>query len=197
MNENKWFNLGASLFSVTFGFLIGASNSPVVGAVITSLFGVAVAVISLFGKEDEGKKSVLWIHAINKGLVGRLLFFFSIFFIMGTFLGESYRTGNFFFSQAKKNFVWRTGMTPQETKEALDWIMVYEKLKAIGYTESQVAELYAIRSQELQLFDSLQQVAEEDPYANRYDASQPFHAILNVESVKREHSRGPAGEIEP
>lgn len=193
-----WILIGSSTFSIVLGFLIGASNSPVLGAALSSLIGIAVALIGLVNKE---KNEVVKFEVKNLGIIGKLLFSFSICLFVGVISGEYYRNDAVPFLQEKQYFVWGEH-PPKNTYEAFDWVVVTHKLKQLGYTKNQIEELYQIRLKEL----AQEELANEHPTIptqqqldygyigreNLYDQVYPFHDVIpnEIMTLKSLNSRG-------
>lgn len=86
--KTKWIVIGISAFSIVLGFLIGSSNSPVVGAALSSFFGVIIAMISLIDVDDEKRFKL---NHKRFDVAGKILLTFSILLLIGVILGENYR----------------------------------------------------------------------------------------------------------
>ncbi len=197
-----WILIGISTFSIVLGCLIGASNSPVLGAALSSLFGIGVALIGLINKE---KNESIKLNLENLGLIGKILFLFSIFLVMGVLAGENYRNDNISFLKEKQSFPWIES-PPQNTYEALDWIVVAQKLKQLGYSMNQIERVYEIRSNEISqkeasIENSIGPTEEEINlgYINEeqvYDENFPFHSVIPDELIKSVNlkARGPASK---
>lgn len=192
---NKWIYIGYFAFTLSLGFIIGASNSPVIGAFLSSLFGILIALLS--ARSDASAKG-FFLNKSELTNLGKLLFGFSIFLIVGLLIGESYRTGRF--STKSRNFIWSGKTMPTSTYEALDWIILEEKLSKLGYSRDKIAELYDIRITERIKLDSISIIEAEEGVEsfNRteiYDKSNPFNKFIDTETLnKLTPSRGPASE---
>jgi len=124
---------------------------------------------------------------------GQALLLISIGLIIGTFVGELYRT-----TAPPPNpapIPWASQPAPYSTQEALDWIAVSAKLQSLGYSEKVITDLYAIRLKERQALEEL--VAKEEQehgFAGTkvYDASEPFSSSLSDIEPAAKATRGPA-----
>ena len=180
--------IGYFAFALALGFLLGASNTPVIGAFIAALAGLAGALAGspLFVEKDKGPK------ALGR-FAGIALIVFSGALIAGELIGESYRTGRF--SRASTNVPWRGKAQPEGTFEALDWIAVQEMLLSMGYSREVVEQVYKIRIKEVSRI-KLQNKGKDsvtDYAIPLYDEDKPFNAALKA-SGKPAPSRGPASE---
>ena len=177
--------IGILSFSLVLGYMIGASNSPVIGAFFSALSGFAGIIFGAKHLLPEEKKG-------DPGnFIGLLLLVLSLGLFFGAFAGEKYRTGWF---DNEKELIWNEADRPVETREALDWIAVCEKLTALGYSMGQIRDIYQIRAGEraalVQLYEK--QAAEGVESFNRvsvYDRNAPFHAILKLTEIP-EHQEG-------
>ncbi len=177
--------LGVAVFSMTLGLLIGASNSPVVGLVISGIFGIGVAIFGFIQKSSNEQHQTLDLSS-HLQFIGKGLILFSIFLLFGVYLGVLYRTSG---NEAKKyNFVWDKTNRPASVYEALDWIRVNELLTDKGYTKDQIKEIYEIRRKELK--DTTN-----DPYgSSKYSQQIPYYKILIESTQSNKQVRGPASE---
>jgi hypothetical protein len=200
MKTNRiWIILGISAFSIVLGFLIGSSNSPVIGAALSSLFGVIIALLSLI-ETDNDKRFKLNYDRLN--FTGKILFIFSALLFVGVISGDNYRNDNISLLKEKQAFPWGNN-PPESTFEALDWIVASQKLKQIGYTKEQINSLYKIREKEILKFknDTLNDdvESEDDVYGfdekteSGYDKSSPFNAVISSSTIEAAKvTRGPA-----
>ena len=199
MKRNQiWIVIGISAFSLVLGFLIGSSNSPVIGAAISSLFGVILSFISLIEADSE-KRFKLNYDRLNS--TGKILFCFSISLLAGVISGDNYRNNNISLLKEQQIFPWST-QPPENTYEALDWIVTSQKLKQIGYSNDQIKALYKIREKEISKYknDTVSNSSlDKDMYGSEdkdelgYDINSPFNSVIpdkTIESAKI--TRGPA-----
>lgn len=140
--------IGIFFLGICSGFLIGASKSPVVGIAITSLFGFIGAfagILNISKKDDELKNNFIEYFLSNKKMITPISYFliiYSISLLIGVITGEKYRSGELSFNN---NFlVWEKDNRPQTLEEGIDWIMIIEKMKILGYSKKQIQELYSI-----------------------------------------------------
>lgn len=179
MKKNYWFVTGLILFSILLGLLTGASNSPVVGVVITSLTGIIATLAGmLFNKKYEGDVNR---PSISFNSIGKCLALFSICLVIGVYAGIVYRTGGK--KKVSTGYVWDGSVAPKSTYEALDWIMVNELLASKGFTIDQIKSLYAIRVNE-----------KSDSGCNHnYSEQIPYYKMLSAVNAEKK-GRGPASE---
>lgn len=180
--------LGFFTLSSSIGFFLGVSNTPVVGTFITALFGLIGTVIGtqyLFEKDTEIQ--------IKRKSLGISIMILSVGLIMGSLTGEYYRNG--WYSKNDKTLPWKELENPTNTREALDWIEVKERMEALGYSQKEVQEIYRIRLLEKKQLEK--QVNEEmnndiPSYEKTkvYDASSPFNAIFSNRDYSKKASRG-------
>ena len=200
--KSNWLTLGVSAFSVVLGFLIGASNTPVLGAALGSVFAILLALLGLIKKE---KGQSFKIRLENIDYVGKLLFIFSFLLFLGVITGENYRNGKII--GEKESVIPWTNNPPSNTYEALDWIVLAKKMEILGYSSNQIQEIYKIRSAEVSRIQegfmnrlgitadsiSLSQLSALQKLI--YDKGYPFMDILPMElfTVEKKVSiRGPA-----
>lgn len=201
MKTNRtWMIIGISSFSIVLGFLIGSSNSPVIGVTLSSVFGLAVAFLGLL-ESDDNKRFKLNYDKLK--FSGKILFTFSILLLVGVITGDYYRNDKISVLKESQSFPWEN-TPPNSTYEALDWIVTSQKLKQLGYSKEQIRSLYQIRLREIVKYknDSLGRTeGDEDIYRldekdeAGYDKSSPFYDFIpsaTIESAKI--TRGPASE---
>lgn len=147
MKISKRYIIGIGFFGLAIGYLVGASNTPVVGATLGALVPLASALVSLFRTKEKEDNINLNILLYSK-MVGIGLGSFSILLLAGLFLGEYHRRYDLFDlfknkSPVVKNFPWReTADAPKELEETLFWINTSEKLTRLGYPNDSVQNLY-------------------------------------------------------
>lgn len=142
--DNTWI----SSFSIVLGFLIGSSNSTVIGAALSSIFGVIIAILSLI-ETDIDKRFKLNYNRLN--FTGKILFTFSALLFVGVISGDNYRNDNISLLKEQQVFPWGNN-PPESTFEAFDWIVTSQKLRQIGYSKEQINSLYIIREKEILKF---------------------------------------------
>jgi len=159
----KKFLYGIGAFALCVGFLVGSSNTPVIGAIITGIVALAGTIWSGFkNTPKESEKS----HFDFK-LIGNILLVFSLLMIVGVFSGEGYRRNWFVFGQS--DLPWDGIEEPRNGYEALDWLMVQSKLKKLGYSKEQTKSFYSI-------------VKKRDIY-NPYNNENPYHLMLSSKEL--------------
>jgi len=181
------FYLGILFVSLMLGYLIGASNSPVVGSALTAMLGLVGV---LFGAKHLIPKDPKTIPSF----LGKILVIFAIGVLVGELVGESFRLGKF--GKGSQDFPWKGAEPPASMSETLDWIVLKQKLLDLGYSDAQVSELYGIRLKEVEniLQTRAQMISEgADDYElpEVYDTTQPFSDTLEAETAKSS-GRGPA-----
>ena len=178
----RQFYIGITIFCLATGLLVGASNTPVVGAFITAIFGVIVGAVSLFANKEKPN-----IH-LSFHQLGYILSLFSIFLVIGTWLGVYYRS----YDDPEEIFLpWSSTQPPKTAYEALDWIVVSKILKENGLTNEKISSLYKTRLEERKSIDSLKQ--------DSYSESMPYYKMLSIfifenKEQKTSARRGPASE---
>ncbi len=118
--KSNWLITGIALFSLLLGLLTGASNTPIAGAVVSSIFGIIVLLIGFFKKEKGEKLSV---SPKNLKFAGKSLVVFSLLMFFGLLIGENYRNRQFSFLKDEQIIPWGTNSKPTNTYEAIDWLL--------------------------------------------------------------------------
>ena len=179
--------LGA-LFS-TIGILIGASNTPVLGAVLTGFLGL-VGTIATVLKVSE---SSLLRTTRSMLAAGFAMIVISATLLGGVFLGETYRRLPY---EQSEGFPWKGKTPPAGVHEAIDWMLLADRLEVLGYDDDVVTSLYSIREAEVeQLAAIIKAELEQDSYSSTslYDSSRPYSSLLEKASNARTTAqRGPA-----
>jgi hypothetical protein len=146
-----WFVSGIVTFAILLGFLVGASESPVVGTAVTAAFGLLAGVVSLLATSSskaEGsspsKRFAVELIASRSALsrLGKVLLAFAIPFGCGVAAGASSRI--VYSNPVQSTMPWHSLKPPLSPTKALDWIVVRERLRDLGYTDQQVQSLYQI-----------------------------------------------------
>ena len=163
MKLSNWFYIGICCFSILFGILIGASQSPVVGIFITGFLGLIVTVVSILYNNKTKVNSTNANNFVSK-ILGISLILISVFLVYGLYLGSNYRVN--FQKADNKKFIWNKNNKPESVYEALDWIVVTNALKNDGYTESQIKEIYSLRKEN------------DSSWYNNYDERLPYFTFL-------------------
>jgi hypothetical protein len=142
MKDKIWFVLGLSCLSMVLGDLVGGSHSPVAGVAITAAFGLAVPLFTLLGSKSADTS------ADQLNIAGKVLSIFCVVFVVGLVLGASSRLTNWPAPhRVALVFPWKD-QAPKTAYHAVDWLIVRDRLRSIGYTEEQVKQLYAIQQKE-------------------------------------------------
>ncbi|WP_078118591.1 hypothetical protein [Thiosocius teredinicola] len=184
-----WLLIGYLSISLTLGFLLGSSNTPVIGVFITgflALVGTVVGAKYLFDFPDSQQNLM--------PIVGKSLFVLSLGVASGTIAGEKYRNG--IHDRGSRSFPWSKDNAPTTTHEAIDWIALSEKLSNLGYSQSAIIELYRIRVVERKELSELirkETAKGVDPFniTKLYDSTNPFNTMLGTVEAE-ERVRGPA-----
>lgn len=184
--------LGFGLFALVLGFVIGASNSPVVGAFLAIAVGLISSIFGVLKFEAELKD-------VNKlNVAGSLISVFSVLLIVGVLVGENHRIP--FNNDSPKQLPWKDMPQPTSTYEALDWIVLSDKLLALGYSQSDIETLYSIRLDEkkeilAKIAELKEQGFDEHSLPSLYDSGYPFNELIPQAIVTEKHSgRGLASE---
>lgn len=137
-----WFISGAIVLSLVVGVLVGASSSPVAGVVVTGLLGVAIA-FSGRGSGD-GKAPT----TEQQDFIGQFILIFSVAMAVGIGMGVKVRVNDWFLSgdtESTVEFPWQQSESPSSVREAIDWLIIQEKLVQMGLSEQQVQSLYDMK----------------------------------------------------
>ncbi|MDD1780954.1 hypothetical protein LRP49_07030 [Enterovibrio sp. ZSDZ35] len=158
--------IGLSITGLSVGYMVGGSATPVVSIVIPLIFGLVVTgfgllqpykalkdlpegiagnqelAATLIDKMEQNAASV-------KRTLGTTLIFFSLFYLIGTLVGTTARTQQWFAPPKEPTFPWKTE-APKNIKVALDWITLQSSLKSLGYSDEQIEQLYTIQLHELE-----------------------------------------------
>jgi hypothetical protein len=142
MTSKIWFSTGLTSLALILGFLVGGSHSPVAGVAITAAFGLAVPFFSLLGgRGDVGRTDRL-------ATAGKVLTVFCLVFVVGMSLGAYSRLQDWpaptRYSQV---FPWKD-QPPKTAYHAIDWIIVGDRLRSLGYNNEQIQQVYAIQKAE-------------------------------------------------
>ncbi|MEL7068457.1 MAG: hypothetical protein AAGN15_07370 [Cyanobacteria bacterium J06581_3] len=166
--------LGLGLSAAITGFMVGASNSPVVGSILSALFGSIGTVVGLNLKpeknpENEGLKQSKWPQKIGAGLICA-----SIFYTGGLLTGIISRTHLWFVpdyvvskAYPKREFPWASTNKPFYLETALRWLSIQEELLNAGYKPEDVKHLYEMSVEANKVLKNLKDAdvpREEYPY---------------------------------
>lgn len=186
--------IGFTFSALIIGFIIGASNTPVVGSFITAIFGFLGVIV---GSEWFISKS--YKRDISSTFIGICSLLISLSIVSGLFIGEAYRKNKIF--SVEKEVPWTVDTPPENTKEAIDWLLLKEKIIALGYTDETVSEIYQIRLKEIKKIK--QKISESDGTFDSmgvpievYDESSSFNGMISLPTRKIDVNRGPSSIIE-
>jgi hypothetical protein len=147
-STHLWLYIGLSSMAITLGYMVGASNSPVVGTAITALFGLGVAAVGIVkdkrsaATEEQAntvpvQRSSNWMRS-----TGIMLTIFALTFLVATVGGTFVRT------VATRPSVtplpWNGSAPPASARGALEWLVIQRRLLAYGYTIDQVQNFYKL-----------------------------------------------------
>ncbi|MEM9680170.1 MAG: hypothetical protein AAF901_07585 [Bacteroidota bacterium] len=151
MKISIWYILGMISFGFLIGFLVGALNTPVVGAVIAGLIPVITTLITLFNKgkshsKDEVNKSD---GIVSSRFIGATILSLSIFILIGLFSGEYHRRFDLLSSFKKEKKMPLSHIETVSSKkdsirslgQAFFFIGAYEYLNRLGYSDSEINKL--------------------------------------------------------
>ena len=114
----------------------------------------------------------------------------SVGLLLGSFLGEQYRVGDI--NSMDKKLPWVNSVSPKNAYEAVDWIVLREKMIDLGYTDNDVQNIYSIRVEEIKEIEIKNKEADEYSKTEVYDKSKPFSNVLSNSLVTKKRTRGPA-----
>jgi hypothetical protein len=149
------FVFGVVSLATLLGFLVGASSSPVAGVGVTAGFGVIAAALAYMQSSsvggaapDAGKNAdkaararSLSVATLNS--VGQVLTVFSLAFAVGLAVGVCTRKKH----DAHHNpiaFPWAGAAAPTDPQDAVDWVLVQQHLRRMGYADGQISEIYGV-----------------------------------------------------
>ena len=114
--------------------------------------------------------------------------------ISGELLGELHKNG-WKLKNELKTYVWSNLQPPQNTYEALDWLVLTEKLMDAGYTFEDVQLLYRLRLDEIDKLKKIQAIEIENNGYNMtkiYQESMPYYNFVDTKVITNNKKRGPA-----
>ena len=138
-------SLGIACLAALLGFLVGASESPVAGIAITATFGIVATVLSTklsSSALDPNSQKSRDFTAVHLTQLGRILIIFSVLFASGLAVGIAARLK--FNETDAPSLPWEGKQAPRSAKQAVDWIIVNNKLRGMGYSQKQVMEIYEL-----------------------------------------------------
>ncbi len=133
--------VGFVAFVLLIGIMVGASQSPIAGTVVTAIFGLGAAVLEL-SKPEETRPGL----QIKKGAAGALLLLFVVSFSPGIVIGAKIRASGWPRTEAPPiEFPWGEAKPPEDPLNALDWVLINSNLLELGYSQEQIRALYQIQ----------------------------------------------------
>ena len=144
MKDSVWLGVGVACTAAAIGYMVGASNSPVVGSVVPAAFGlltIAFAVprrVAPSEKPDGATPEAL--AALGPRSVGILLTVFATAYLGSALTGSAVRTWPA--RPIHTPFPWTNSTAPADHIGAIQWLVVQKRLLAYGYTPDQIQELY-------------------------------------------------------
>lgn len=171
--KQKWLILlGILMFAIILGLMTGASNSPIAGGVISSIFGIAITSLGLFTNKSLEFK-------VKLNLIGGGLIILSIGLLIGLYFGIQYRY-NDPISKSNKKFIWDNQQAPSSTYEAIDWVLTNDLLISRGFTRQQIQEIYTMRIKEMNTRDSSLKANPSESYmhGDKYSKEQPYYKMI-------------------
>ena len=151
------FAVGISLVALLLGFLVGVSESPVAGIALTASFGIVATGLALHQRTASGHPpdlpSVPDAEPTKSDLLtaleslGKVLIAFAITFVGGLALGVATKIWSHA-PEPQQKLLWQISQVPASApasaRKAIDWIVVRERLRALGYSDQQILEVYRI-----------------------------------------------------
>jgi len=167
MKPDVLLGIGVAAVSLSLGYMVGGSSTPIVGIALPLLFGLLTVAIDaliqqrtlqkLKAKVDEiaATPNGEGAHAVNRleakisedqskhlGGLGILLLVFAMFYTGGTVVGSLARTHTWF--APRKVLPWIADTAPGSSADAVAWLDLSDNLRHRGWTTTQIAELYRI-----------------------------------------------------
>jgi hypothetical protein len=149
-STHVWLYVGLSLTAIVQGYMVGASDSPVVGSAITAFFGLGVAAVGVFkerrsqseeklgaGANVEAHYSPNWIRS-----AGIMLTIFALSYLTAAVAGSVVRARST--RPERASFPWTEKTQPGSPQKALQWLVVQKRLRDYGYTATQIQSLYQL-----------------------------------------------------
>lgn len=145
--------LGIGLTTGMIGFMVGASSSPVIGAVVPVTWGAIGAVLSFFLQKDQAEtgdshSTTLFSRQVKLAL-GATLICASVFYGVGFLAGTQARINAWLIPDSllsarlpERHFPWDDQTQPFYIDGVLKWLLVQEELLGLGYSEQDVQALY-------------------------------------------------------
>jgi hypothetical protein len=167
--QTLWLISGIGLIAVISGYMVGASQTPVVSVAIPAVFGLIVTGLGFIGSSNVEKKLEPIKEALDKNnltqaqntlasinneleknpdRIGKILVAFSAFYIIGLAFGTYARVTNLYVPNATRQLPWEQSadiQSPPTVSDAIEWIKLQEELLGLGYTREQIRNIYAIQ----------------------------------------------------
>ena len=149
VKTSRWFLTGIAVMGVVIGYLTGASNSPIAGVVISSIFGAALSVwvgrsLLLESPGPDTKRTSSDLEPIAR-IGGMAMTAFALFFVAGTFGGGWLRNAWPHFTRESHLTVPWVGSKsdpPATPLEAWKWITFSRDAAALGLDPQEIIQLY-------------------------------------------------------
>lgn len=163
--------VGLLLVSLLLGFLVGGSGSPSMATALTATFLMVPTVLTALQSvqrtslarqlastatltADQVTQNVSTLDTAQREEVNRMgwgLAVFAVGFFCGLLAGAHARIDSWLKPEAESRpLPWSDRNRPPTAKNALDWIVVQERLHALGYSSAQIRELYEVQRMELE-----------------------------------------------
>jgi hypothetical protein len=159
--------IGAGFVAIAVGFMVGNSASPVAGAAIPAIVGLAVTAVGFLNRgavskdlaellakaaSDAQIRRVLAMDELrrdaSKRTVGITLILFTACYLAGVYGGAYARIngvpGLKIPAVPTEQFPWTEHTRPATPERALEWVEVAAKLRALGHSDTQIRQLYDI-----------------------------------------------------
>jgi hypothetical protein len=165
----RWLLVGLAAVTFTVGYMIGGSQTPVVGAVIPAVFGLLASAASVVRSRSNANKgtnredpdseqervlgessrfedsSVWW---ASPAVVGKCMLVFGLFFLTGTVVGGLARVNQWLVVPRHAALSESFGLTKADTeldlKSALEWVTLRGALQDTGCTDDELAAIFSI-----------------------------------------------------
>lgn len=169
MLSNAVLLVGIASVAAVVGYMAGGSATPVASVAIPAVFGLAVTALGLLQATQPSKDLLEFIRSLGKDAdtqpdiveyrqrvrtapvrVGIALTVFSACYIVAATYGASVRINKALVqAPSAKPFPWQDADTPPPTiSSALEWLALQSRLSELGYSDQQIASLYAIQTSE-------------------------------------------------
>jgi hypothetical protein len=174
---------GVAAVATILGYMIGGSATPVVSVAVPAIFGLVLSAIGLFQRRHPSQDFLEFIRRagsdaeaipevaeyrrstrLAEARIGYVLITFSLFYLAGTVVGSKVRIDGLLAREVPAPpFPWSQSEPPKTLEAATGWIALQHRLIQLGYTEQQIASLYAVQLQEVKEAERLQQANQPSP----------------------------------